>query len=214
MAKRRKTAHDESEDVGRRDFFGQLLREIARPVVEFREAVRGASLPETDAMDLFAGQVFLRPPSVRDDDLFRATCEGSAECVRACPANAIFLNPDDGYPAIDPANQPCVICNELACMSACPTGALTPRPAEALGMGIAQVDHDLCLREQGVECRLCIESCPLHERGHVVLDLTLDGRVHVYEEVCVGCGCCVRACPTEPRAMAVLPTRLLAGTGE
>ncbi|MDA1192029.1 MAG: 4Fe-4S binding protein [Candidatus Poribacteria bacterium] len=201
MNKKPKTAYEDTRDVGRRDFFGQLFRELARPIAEFREGMREDE-PEADE------QPWLRPPSVSDEVLFLDTCDRSGECVTACPANAIQKS-DDGTPIIDPTYTPCVVCRDLACMSACPSGALTPKPATELGIGVAKVDHDVCVRSQGEECTLCVQSCPVQQMGSRVIEVTLRDRIHVYEEACVGCGCCVRACPTEPKAMRVLPTRLL-----
>jgi ferredoxin-type protein NapG len=203
MARKPKTAYDDESDVGRRDFFGQLLREVARPVAEFREAVKDrppepSELPETR----------LRPPGALHETLFVNTCDHTGECVQACPANAILADAD-GTPYVDPERQPCVVCVGLDCMAACPTGALMSRPADALGMGLARVDAATCLRSTGEECTRCIQVCPLHESDVTVLDLTLDGSLHIYEDLCVGCGCCARACPTQPKAIIVEPTRAL-----
>ena len=201
MARKPKTAYDDDTGAGRRDFFSQLVRELARPVVEFREAVKDPppELPETR----------LRPPGALHEALFTSVCDRSGDCVEACPANAILAGAD-GTPYVDPHHQPCVVCVGLDCMSVCASGALTPRPADALGMGIARVDTATCLRSTGEDCTRCIQVCPLHELGHTVLDLTLDGSLHVYDDACVGCGCCVRACPTQPKAINVEPTRTLA----
>jgi ferredoxin-type protein NapG len=208
---------DDSGDIGRRGFFEQFLREIVRPVAEFRDALRGESAPEAAPVEgaRAPGDRWLRPPSVRGEWAFLATCERSGECVQACPANAIRPFPADAgrlarTPYIVAAEQPCVICTSLACMAACPSGALTPQPMTALGMGVARVRWDVCLRSEGHDCQLCAGSCPLHDLGMRVVDIALDGTVHVDEALCVGCGCCERACPTEPRAIAVVATRLLA----
>jgi len=210
MAKHR-SPYDDPTGVGRRDFFGQLLRELVRPIAEFRDALSETPPEETlppNPEPPSPTTSWLRPPSVVNEWLFLATCERSGACVRACPANAIRRF-EDGTPYISPAEQPCVICTDLACLSACPSGALRPVPPTALGMGIARVDDALCLRSQEVDCRSCVESCPLLDWGIRVLDVRLDGRILVDEATCVGCGCCERACPTEPRAMVVVPSREL-----
>jgi ferredoxin-type protein NapG len=206
MARKSKTAYDDDSGVDRRDFFGQLLREIARPVAEFREAVKD---PPAESGPPEPLEKRLRPPGALHETLFTDVCDRSGECVEACPANAI-LSGADGTPYVDPHHQPCVVCVGLDCMSACASGALMPRAADALGMGLARVDSTACLRSTGEDCTRCIQVCPLHELGHTVLDLTLDGSLHVYEDACVGCGCCVRACPTQPKAINVEPARLLA----
>jgi ferredoxin-type protein NapG len=213
MAKNRPNSpYDNPTGVGRRDFIGQLFRELVRPVAEFRNAVNGVpaveTVPTRSEPEPTAATTWLRPPSVVNEWLFLATCERSGECVRVCPANAIRRF-EDGTPYIAPAEQPCVVCNDLACLSACPSGALKRVPATALGMGTVRVDETVCLRSQDVDCRSCIEGCPLTDLGIRVLDVTLNGRVLVDESACVGCGCCERACPTEPRAITVVPSREL-----
>ena len=215
MADKISDGHSEDEaPVGRRGFFGELARELIRPAMESWGALKGesdddgASGPSSAEADYFG---LLRPPGVQNEKVFLGRCDRSGECVVACPANAIRLFPDDGSrvartPYIDPEDSPCVVCHDLACMSACPSGALQRREATVLDMGIAQVDQETCLRSSGDDCHLCIDSCPLHDMGQTVLDLTMDGRVSVRQESCVGCGCCQRVCPTSPRAIQVFPT--------
>lgn len=202
--------YDDDTDVGRRDFFGQLFRELAKPVQEFRSAVRGESpgVPPTSTDDAAPVGTWLRPPGAKNEWLFTATCEHSGKCIDACPARAIRRHPD-GTPYIDASEQPCVVCNDLACMSACPSGALSVVPLTALGMGIARIQEPKCLRSEDVDCQLCIEACPLLDFGYRVLDLSASGKVLVDEATCVGCGCCERVCPTDPRAITITPTRVL-----
>ena len=117
-----------SDDSPRRDFFRQLALELARPVVEFKRGYEeGRPAPPSDR--------WLRPPSVEDDDAFLRTCDRSGECVSACPADAVFAHPKDGSPYIDPEAQPCVVCVDLACMSACPSGGSRSAGADGAGDG-------------------------------------------------------------------------------
>ncbi len=213
MAKRPQDGPDDEGTVGRRGFLGELAREIIRPAIESWEALRG-EIAEDDVPAVAAFGVntssWLRPPSVASDQAFLNTCERSGDCIRVCPANAIKRLADDGTPAagtpyIDPEESPCVVCTELACMAACPSGALQPREAADLGMGLARVDHDTCVRSFGDDCQRCVDGCPLHDVGHTVLEITMQGPIHVHEDQCVGCGCCQRLCPTSPRAIRVMP---------
>ncbi len=212
MGNKTNVRDDHEAPVARRGFFGELAREIIRPAIEtweaFREPDRATPAAQPDTLDY---RSLMRPPSVRSEATFLEACDRSGECVQACPANAIRLFPEDesrvaGTPFIEVETSPCVVCQDLACMSACPSGALEPRPVEQLDLGLARVDHDVCLRSHEEDCHRCIDACPLHELGHTVLDVLMSGALHVYEDACVGCGCCQRICPTTPRAIRVEPT--------
>jgi ferredoxin-type protein NapG len=108
-----------------------------------------------------------------------------------------------GTPYIDPDLAACVVCEELACMKACPSGALKlvaePRQIE---MGLARVDQAICVRSQGRECTLCVDKCPI---GSEALDLDERQRVRIKSAGCVGCGACQFYCPTVPKAVVVDP---------
>lgn len=116
--------------------------------------------------------------------------------------------PIRGTPYVDPDKQACVICDELACMKACPSGALKLVDRFAIRMGLAEVNHDLCVRSEGEDCRICIERCPL---GDIAIRLDGAGRVLVIDpeftgQGCTGCGVCQQHCPTRPlRAIVVFP---------
>lgn len=192
----------------RRDFFRQLARELARPIVAFKQGLEEGK-PDSDRSGA-PSDSWTRPPSVEDDDAFLRACDRSGECVKACPADAIFAFETDGSPYINPVEQPCVVCADLACMTACPSGALGPRERTALGMGTARVDHETCIRSDGQDCIECIRVCPLHEDGVKVLDIDPADRIRVRALTCVGCGVCQEVCPTDPKAIQVVPRRLLA----
>jgi MauM/NapG family ferredoxin protein len=149
----------------------------------------------------------LRPPGAVAEWRFPETCSRCGLCVQACPAHAIKLDPlkAGGYPYIVAREQPCVVCDDLACMKACPTGTLSLLPRERIRIGLAVVDHHTCLRcdwdEQRPkqDCRQCIEVCPFGESA-----IGLDS--HGLSEVrsgCVGCGLCEHKCPTQPASIWV-----------
>lgn len=157
---------------------------------------------------------FLRPPGALPEEEFLSTCATSGECVGACPVTAIrpATSDDtrlDGRPVIEANLQACVVCDDLACMKACPTGALQEVPVEAIRMGTAELDEELCLRSHGEDCQICVDKCPL---GSAALELvSFDSEVLVHAEGCVGCGVCQMYCPTEPAALEVRPRERLGG---
>lgn len=161
---------------------------------------------------------FLRPPGAGDPQHFLETCTACGQCVEACPAHAIVLDPRqaDGKPFILPAAQPCVMCSDVACTHACPSGALTPIPQPTdIRIGLAKVDHGRCLRtpaktvsrgsfHQGEDCTLCVDHCPAGAAALMVDETTDELRVG---DACTGCGVCENVCPTAPASIIVLPWR-------
>ncbi len=152
--------------------------------------------------------VRLRPPGAMPEPSFSQACSSCGKCVEACPARCIFLDDPDPVtrqrlPAIEARVSPCVVCEELACMKACPTGALKlVEKAADIRMGWAEMDFGSCLRGDdggGEDCRVCVSQCPMGEGA-----LGIDGRGLVeVRPGCVGCGVCERACPTEPASVKV-----------
>jgi ferredoxin-type protein NapG len=150
-----------------------------------------------------------------DPGEYESVCSRCGKCVDACPADAIQLDKSgllaDGVPYIIPKDQPCVVCTDLACMPACPTGALKLVDRFHLKMGTARVDHSLCLRSNGEDCRLCIDACPIigqganPQHGDALFIHAESGKIRVRRNACVGCGLCESRCPTWPAAITVTP---------
>ncbi len=101
-----------------------------------------------------------------------------------------------------PDTQPCLVCDGLQCMSACPSGALQATPRTQIRMGLARIDHGLCLRTTEEACTECVDTCP---EGEKALHLDTAGAVQVVAEGCIGCGVCQWRCPSEPKAIVVQP---------
>lgn len=181
----------------------------------FRDSLAGLMAPLADLIEQRLGTgesstLLLRPPGALAEHRFLTTCHRCSACVEACPAHAIIaLRSDDdrlaNTPVIDADVTACVVCTDLACMKACPTGALSlvAAPSE-IDMGLAKVDHRQCVRSSGDDCIKCIENCPIGEQA---IRLNNAGRVDVLHAACVGCGMCQQVCPTRPRAIIVHPHR-------
>lgn len=196
---------DDLEPHGRRRFFAAGLAKLLSPAAAYLEkrfpAGRRLPLP------------LLRPPGAMPEPEFLDTCYRCGSCADACPADAIALVRDGhetliGTPYVDPNRQACVICDELACMKVCPSGALRLVDRLSIRMGLAVVDESVCVRSEGEDCRICIERCPL---GETAIRLGGDGRINVVDPGaggtgCTGCGVCQQHCPTSPiKAIRIRP---------
>ncbi len=150
----------------------------------------------------------LRPPGALPEQAFLDTCQRCGNCGDVCPARAIRpISSDDperaGTPYINPDSAACVVCDELACMKVCPSGALrlVDRPGD-IRMGLARVQTEHCLRTRGQDCVICVEKCPF---GTSAIDISDGGEIEVKPAGCVGCGVCQFYCPTQPKAILVEP---------
>jgi len=184
---------------------------------------RTLALPQADPPPAPQEFRFLRPPGAMAPGMFETVCSRCNLCVDACPAHAIKMDSShilaDGLPYILPAEQACVVCSDLACMKACPTGALKLVDRLKVNLGTATVDRYQCVRENGENCTRCVDACPITQ-ANAAADGTavppLDaifihaetGRIRVRKNVCIGCGLCENRCPTNPTAITVLPFRL------
>jgi MauM/NapG family ferredoxin protein len=173
----------------RRDFFRQGFDQWGKRLLEKTE-------------ERIIQQRYFRPPGALTEMAFLAACTRCGACEPVCPPHAIQPVPSSGglaagTPALDPRSQPCVVCIDMPCVSACPTGALTLPPAgwEGYRMGALEFLPERCITYQGTSCRVCADACPVGDRA-----LTIDEAGHpvIRQEGCVGCGVCVRECVTSP----------------
>lgn len=208
----------EKENLHRRQFFREGLRNLLRPVadvLEDRMEQVKTSIESAHTRSVgFGGKKYenheatrlIRPPGALEEELFLDRCSGCAQCVSACPVQAIqLLQSDDprknDTPYVDPRSKACVVCDDLSCMDACPTGALQKIPRHLIHMGVAELRRDVCVRSDGQDCQICVEKCPI---GPDALDIPYQGAdVEVKTDGCVGCGVCEEYCPTEPRAIVI-----------
>lgn len=191
------TGPGDDAPLGRRGFFRDALSGLVRPLAGLAERHGGADEPVRR----------LRPPGAVPEEDFGAACQRCGKCVEVCPADAIFPMRDadptlHGAPIINPSAAACVVCTDLACTHACPSGALLPltRPQE-IRMGIALVRSDVCVRSAGEDCSECVDKCPL---GPTAISFPDAGPPKVLNG-CVGCGVCEFYCPTQPKAIYVEP---------
>jgi ferredoxin-type protein NapG len=178
------------------------LKRLVTPFAEYIEdRLREPSAAAAD-------RVVLRPPGALPESEFLAKCYRCGNCIEVCPAKAIHpMNRQDiekaGTPYIDPDLAACILCEQLACMKACPSGALQVLgDKRAVKIGVARIDRYICLRRSSNLCSICIETCPL---GREVVDVSDGGEVQVNPAACVGCGLCQFNCPVRPRAITIEP---------
>ena len=211
-----KKHESDRSSVDRRSFFRQILlrglehlEEAGQELADrLEEATRVPIIPSNPER-----QLALRPPGALPEPSFEDTCSRCGQCVEACPAQCIVLDPQlaGGLPHIQARQMPCVVCEELACMNVCPTGALKLVERHKIDIGVAVVDHQRCLRGpdpmqlgpggDGEDCQICVEACPF---GDTALQLNERGFVEV-RSGCTGCGVCEHRCPTEPTSILVEP---------
>lgn len=184
----------------RRAMFLRGLRRLMEPVADFIEQRIDVPIP------LPVMRSVLRPPGALPEKQFLDTCYRCGNCIDVCPAKAIRPltggNVEStGTPYIDPDLSACVICDELACMKACPSGGLKLVDPAMIRMGRAVVEMSVCVRTHGESCSLCVDKCPV---GWSAIEIGEVGEITV-KPGCVGCGVCQFYCPTLPKAIRVEP---------
>ena len=150
----------------------------------------------------------LRPPGALDDEWFVGLCIRCGNCVRACPTEIIHPAPGaHGIAALlspvldftaDYCREDCTLCTEV-----CPSGALTRLTSAekpAVRIGLPQIDMNVCLLGDDLDCTVCRTWCPYEAIRYVFCDdpdvYTLVPQID--REKCNGCGACEVKCPTRP----------------
>jgi ferredoxin-type protein NapG len=196
------------------------------------KTVQGASLAASGGLlwayllrqEARAHPYALRPPGALAEGEFNAACIKCGQCVNACPPLILHLAPAGGNlpigtPYFEPRAGACIMCPDIPCMKACPTGALSPslKKIEDARMGLAVIDIENCLSWKGLRCEICHRDCPLKGKA-IVLETGPRGiskhavfRPIVNSDACTGCGICEKACPTTEAAIRILPHKLVQG---
>ena len=206
----------EKQHGDRRKFFRALFHRVAdpvadaieRPVKQFEQVLEQTGHVEPTLPPPPVAPSVLRPPGALQEEEFLSACHRSGQCAAVCPVQAIkFLTADDlrwgGTPYIEPEMQACVMCNDVPCARACPSGALQQVQPEEIRIGLAEWAMESCLRTMGQECRECVDKCPAGPRA-IELD-EVGNLITVKMDGCTGCGVCQQHCPTYPKAITVRP---------
>jgi ferredoxin-type protein NapG len=220
---------ENEERFHRRGFFAHGFRQLLKPLADLVEdRVEKLNLPELmgpeeptsstspgrygPSTPYPAGgviespsRVLLRPPGALPEGEFLDRCTSCGKCVEVCPVHAIKLVASvepkkDRKPAIDPSAQACVVCDDLSCMKACPTGALQLVPRAEIRMGLAVLHPTICVRTHGEDCQICVDKCPI---GPSAIEIPGPGAPVSVKSACTGCGVCEMYCPTDPKAIVI-----------
>ena len=187
----------EDKRVDRRRFFSEGLKRLRAGAAELASGM----------IEKRIRRRYIRPPGAGSELAFLSRCTKCDDCVIACPHYAIFHLPGSAgvaahTPGIDPAKSPCLLCDDLPCIAACTTGALTATLREDVKIADISLKRSLCLPWQGTSpCDYCFKWCPL--RGQAI---TLDDERPVFHnEACTGCGICLKECPADPNPIRLTP---------
>jgi ferredoxin-type protein NapG len=198
----------EREDISRREllrgrFLGGFLDAFAGGVPSTKEQVAAdQSHPRRACFPIF------RPPGAIQEELFLENCTRCDACITACPHDAIVHAPARfrqaaGTPMIDAMRQPCLMCEDFPCITACAKeGSSVLRMDMPKTIGTARIDMQTCLAHQNSFCTVCSEHCPVD--GAIEL---MHARPRIVEEKCTGCGICQHVCPAPENAVLLMPLR-------
>ena len=112
-----------------------------------------------------------------------------------------------GTPYIDAIKNPCVMCDDLPCISACKDSALLPAPSKFdVKMGYAILDKNKCQAYGHTFCQQCVIDCPIP--GAIT---QVDDKPVINKKDCTGCGVCMRSCSTVniPVAIKIKPQMVI-----
>ena len=190
-------------DCTRWDFFQSMFNELASTAGSLASRYsEGLSLIEEAAGSggIPPTKPFVRPPGAVAEDLFLQRCTACDDCIKACPewvvrkAGPEFGKRQEGFPVLLPAENPCLFCAGLPCITSCKTGALLqPAAGARLRIGLAAVAASRCYMSQGQPCDYCIKACPIRPKA-----ISLGARglpASVDADSCTGCGKCAQICP-------------------
>ena len=118
-------------------------------------------------------------------------CLGLGNCERACPFDAIHVDPVKKIAVVD--KEKCQSCKK--CVAACPQHVLSMQPENRAvtvrchnpgkGNALKEKDNHAC-----IGCEACVKSCQF---GALSME---NGVPKIDYEKCMGCMACADACPT------------------
>lgn len=218
------TAPEDREGQGFDPQRRRALQDLARHAAG--AAVAGAMLAGIVQQSKALPATALRPPGALAEGDFQSACVRCGLCVRACPYKTLRLaelgdGPAIGTPYFVAREVPCEMCDDIPCVKACPTGALSNglTKIDEARMGVASlVGRETCLNMLGLRCDVCYRVCPVIDKA-ITLERTHNTRTQkhavfepfVHADACTGCGKCERACVLEVAAIKVLPVSLAKG---
>ena len=198
---------DEDPEYDRRNLLRQGVHFFAKPAMDH---VQNKIDSVNKAVDKITKRVpLLRPPGAISERQFLQACSRCDECIHACPKDAIQRAPKKmGFlvyntPYIDPMRNPCVMCIDLPCISACPDKALlSVQELTDVNMGYAILDKKKCQAYGDTFCQQCVIDCPVPGAIHQVKNKPV-----IDKNTCTGCGVCMRSCSTVniPLAIKIKP---------
>jgi len=127
-------------------------------------------------------------PWIESSDRFMARCTQCQLCKTQCPEKIIIIG-HAGFPIVDFSLGECTFCG--LCAEQCREGIFND--TEQFPWSKKAVVDDSCLANEGVDCRLCQDSC-LEEV--ISFEMESHSMPHIDVNTCHGCGACVAACPT------------------
>ena len=199
-------------EYDRRGLIKQGVHFFAKPAIE---SVQGKIEKVNETIDKFTQRVpLIRPPGAITERQFLQDCTRCDKCIHACPKDAVVKAPKKfgflvmGTPYIDPKKNPCVMCDDLPCISACPDSALLPVDSPTdVNMGYAILDKKKCQAYGASFCQQCVIDCPIP--GAITQNQDQQPRFH--KKICTGCGVCVSSCSTVniPVAVKIKPLMVI-----
>ena len=191
----------------------------------FAATLFGVAAFQANLLKKAESQFHILPPGGRENDLF-SKCVRCAECVRACPTNAIQVSVfDTGIEGIGTpelvmrsgfCDYSCNVCGQVCPTQAIPLLSLAQKRQTVIGK--AYIDKNRCIAwADHRDCIVCQEMCPLPEKAVLLQTAVVttpdrgDVTVHLPEVShtrCIGCGICETRCPLtgEAAIRVYLPT--------